>query len=106
MSSKNAASTIVGISMGQDICLIHGQVSLNLLCWKRNLPTDICGLMEEINEKTAYIQARSFMARILDEIGKTCPVEGEAKVVTRKTKGRQCKKIARNFFIDPEDKGF
>ena len=44
MSCKNAASTIIGTSMGQETCLILGQVSLNLLCWKRNLQTDICGL--------------------------------------------------------------
>ena len=34
----------------------------------------------EIDEKTAYIQARSFMARTLGEVGKKCPAEGEAKV--------------------------
>ena len=31
MSSKSDASMIIGTSMGQEICLIHGQVSLNLL---------------------------------------------------------------------------
>ena len=36
----------------------------------------------EMNEKAADIQARSFMARTLDEIGKKCPAEGEAKMVT------------------------
>ena len=35
----------------------------------------------EINEKTAYIQARSFMARTLEENGKECQAEGEAKMV-------------------------
>ena len=35
---------IIGISMGQEICLILGQVSLSLLYWKKkNLQTDICG---------------------------------------------------------------
>ena len=36
---------------------------------------------EEINEKTADIQARSFMARNLGQNGKECQAEGEAKVV-------------------------
>ena len=36
---------------------------------------------EEINEKTADIQARSFMARTLEDNGKECQAEGEAKVV-------------------------
>ena len=34
---------ISGISMGQEICRILGQVSLNLLYWKKKLLTDICG---------------------------------------------------------------
>ena len=36
---------------------------------------------EEIDEKTAYIQARSFMARALEINGKARQAEGEAKVV-------------------------
>ena len=43
MSSKRSASMIIGISMDQEICLILGQVSHNLLYWKKKLPTDICG---------------------------------------------------------------
>ena len=35
----------------------------------------------EIDEKTAYIQARSFMARNLENNGKECQAEGEAEVV-------------------------
>ena len=35
----------------------------------------------EIDEKTADIQARSFMARNLKNTGKGCQAEGEAKVV-------------------------
>ena len=42
----------------------------------------------EIDKKAADIQARSFMARTLDEIRKKCPAEGEAKVVTWKIKAR------------------
>ena len=43
MSSKSDASMIIGISMGLETCLMNGQVSLNLLYWKKNLPTDLCG---------------------------------------------------------------
>ena len=35
----------------------------------------------EINEKTADIQARSFMVRNLENNGNECQAEGEAKVV-------------------------
>ena len=54
---KKAASTTVGTSMGQEICPTLGQVSLSLLYWMKNLPTEKCG-REEINKKTVNIQAR------------------------------------------------
>ena len=73
---------IIGISMGQEICLIFGQVALNLPYWKRNLQTEKMLVRGEINEKTADIQSRSFMSRTLDQNGKKCPTEREAKVVT------------------------
>ena len=54
---------------------------------RRETSRRICGPGE--TDKTAgNIQARSFMARTLDEIGKKCPAEGEAKVVTWKAKTR------------------
>ena len=34
-------SMIIGISIGLETCLILGQVSHNLLYWKKNLPTDM-----------------------------------------------------------------
>ena len=34
---------IIGISMGQETCLILGQVSHNLLYWKKKILTDILG---------------------------------------------------------------
>ena len=80
MSSKRNASKIIGISMGQETCLILGQVSHNFLYWKKNLPTDICG-PGETNEKTSDIPARSSMARALEVSGKARQAEGEAKVV-------------------------
>ena len=72
---------IIGISMGLETCQILGQVSHNLLYWKKNLLTDICGPVSEINKKTAYIQARSSMARTLEINGKARQAEGKAKVV-------------------------
>ena len=35
----------------------------------------------EIDEKAAYIQARSSMARIMEVNGEECEAEGKAKVV-------------------------
>ena len=54
MSNKrNASMMIIGISMGQEICLIHGQVSLNLLYWKKYLQTEKW-CPGEINEKNSW----------------------------------------------------
>ena len=35
----------------------------------------------EMNEKTAHIQARSTMARVMEVNGKECQAEGKAKMV-------------------------
>ena len=72
---------IIGTLMALETCQILGQVSHNLLYWKKNFQTDICGPGGEIDEKTAYIQARSFMARTLEINGKARQAEGESKVV-------------------------
>ena len=80
MLCKKAASTTIETLMGQEICLILGQVSLSLLYWKRNLQTYMCG-PGKTNKRAVNIQARSFMARALDKIGKKCQGEGEAQNV-------------------------
>ena len=56
----------------------------------------------EINEKTAYIQARSSMARALEVNGKARQAEGEAKVLHLEN----ARKLRGICFIDPEDKEF
>ena len=72
---------IIGTLMALETCLILGQVSHNFLYSKKKLLTDIHGPGREINEKAAYIQARSSMARVMEVNGKECQAEGEAKVV-------------------------
>ena len=71
---------IIGISVGHETCLILGQVSHNLLFLKKTSRRTYV-VREEINKKTAYIQARSSMARALEVNGKARQAEGEAKVV-------------------------
>ena len=70
---------IIGISMDQEICPIHGP-SVHSVGRKTSKRIYVVG--GEINEKTADIQARSFMASTLGENVKECQAEGEAKVVT------------------------
>ena len=72
---------IIGISMDLEICQIFGQVSHKLFYWKKT-SRRIYVVRGEIDEKTAYIQARrSSMARALEVNGKARQAEGEAKVV-------------------------
>ena len=63
--------------MALETCLILGQVSHNLL-YSMKKYTWSGG---EIDEKTAYIQARSFMARVMEVNGKERQTEGKAKMV-------------------------
>ena len=52
----------------------------------------------ETNKKAVNIQARSIMARHLENNGKECQAEGEAKVVEWKAPSWVRTKIARNLF--------
>ena len=59
----------------------------------------------EIREKTAHIQARSFMARTLGENGKARQAEGEGKVVElKKLHLDNARKLRGIYFIDAEEK--
>ena len=71
---------IIGISTGLETCLILGQVSHNSLYWKKT-SRRIYVVRGEIDEETAYIQARSSMARVMEVNGKECQAEGKEKVV-------------------------
>ena len=67
--------------MDLETCQILGQVSHNLLKFEEKALRWIYVVRGEIDEKTAYIQARSSMARALEINGKARQAEGEAKVV-------------------------
>ena len=71
---------IIGTLMALETCLILGQVSHNLLIGRKTTRR-IYVVRGEINEETAYIQARSSTARALEVDGKACQAEGEPKVV-------------------------
>ena len=67
--------------MGQEICLIIGQVH-SVYSMRREASRRKNVVRGETDEKAANIQARLCMTRTLDEIVKKCQAEGEAKVVT------------------------
>ena len=73
--------------MGQEICRFldrfHSVYSI-----RRETSRRIFMVQEETDKTAVNIQARSFVDRALDKIGKKCLAEGEAKVVTSKAKTR------------------
>ena len=75
---------IIGMSMGQETCRILGTGFTQFTILEEKTSRRIYVVRGEINEKTADILARSFIARNLDNNGKECQAEGEAKVVQRK----------------------
>ena len=95
---------IIGISMDQEICLILGQVSLNLLYWKKNLQKGYMWSGEEINKKTADIQVRSFMVRNLENNWEeNAKLKEKQKCVQWKSsKLENARKLRGIYFIDPE----
>ena len=60
----------------------------------------------EINEKTAYIQARSFMARNLENNGRNAKLKEKQKWSHEKLHLENARKLRGIYFIDPEDKEF
>ena len=105
MSSKRNASMIFGISMALETCLILGEVSLNLLYCKRNVQKDFCVVREEINEKTAYIQARSSLARTFGcKMGNNFKLKEKEKWSHEKLHLENLRKLRGICFFDPEDK--
>ena len=62
----------IGISMDQEISLFLGQVSLSFYSIGRETSKRMFVVWVKTDKKAANIQARLFMARTLDEIGKKC----------------------------------
>ena len=60
----------IGTWMGQEICLIIGHRFHTIYFTLEETPDGYMWSGSETDEKAANIQARSFMARTLDEIGK------------------------------------
>ena len=66
--------------MDQEICLILGQVSLDIIYWK-NLQTDICGPVVRLTRGRLTSRPDHFVAKNLENNGKKRQAEAEAKVV-------------------------
>ena len=84
MSNKRSALMIIGTLMALETCLILGQVSHNSLYLKKKSSWRMHVVRVEINEETAYIQARSSMARVMEINGRACKAQGKATMGLKK----------------------
>ena len=105
MSSKKNASMIIGISMGQETCLIHGQVSLNLLYWKKKLQTDMWSGWR-LTRKQLTSRPDHFWPELWGKMGKNAKLREKQKWSHEKLHLENARKLRGIYCIDPEDKEF
>ena len=91
--------------MGLETCQILGQVSHNLLYWKKT-SRRIYVVRGEMNKKTAYIQARSLWPELWKSMGKHAKLKEKQKWSNKKLHLENARKLRGIYFIDPEDKEF
>ena len=72
---------IIGISMGQEVCLILGQVSLNMLYWEEKPPDGYMWSGRRLTRKQLTSRPDHLCQKSRKKHGKECQAEGEAKVV-------------------------
>ena len=78
MLSKRNASKIIGILMGQEICLIIGQVSLSLLYWKK-IPDGLMWSGERLTRKQLTSRPDHFWPELWEKMGKNAKLKERQK---------------------------
>ena len=97
---------ITGISMGLETCQIFGQVSQNLLYWKKNLPTDFCGPGGRSTRKQLASRPDHLWPELWKSMGKHAKLKEKQKWSNEKLHLENARKLRWIYFIDPEDKEF
>ena len=100
------ASMIIGISMGQETCLVHGQVSLNLLYWKKNLLKDFVWSGERLTRKQLTSRPDHLWPELWKSMGKHAKLKEKQQWSHEKLHLDDARKLRVIYFIDPEDKEF
>ena len=96
---------ITGISMGHESCRILGQVSHNLLYWKKNLLTDICG-PGGLSRKQLTSRPDHLWPEIWKTMRRNAKLKEKQKWSNEKLHLETARKLRGIYFIDPEDKEF
>ena len=94
---------IIGISMHLETCQILGQVSHNLLYWKKNLQTDICGPGERLTRKQLTSRPDHLWPELWKSMGKNAKLKEKQKWSHEKLHLHNARKLRGIYFIDLED---
>ena len=105
MSSKKSASMIVEISMGLETCQILGQVSHNLLYWKKN-PDGKMWSGERLTRKQLTSRPDHLWPELWKSMGKHAKLKEKQKCTNEKLHLENARKLRGIYFIDPEDTEF
>ena len=97
---------IIGISMGQEICLILGQVSLNVLYWKKQTQDGYMWSGDRLTRKQLTSRSDHLWPELWEKMGKNAKLKERQKWSHEKPQLDNAPKLAGIYFIDPEDKEF
>ena len=97
---------IIGISMGQEICLIHGQVSLNLFYFQEKVPNGYMWSGRRSTRKQLTSRPDHLWPEILKTMGRNAKLKEKQKWSNEKFHLENARKLRGICFIDPEDTEF
>ena len=95
---------IIGTLVALETCLILGQVSHNLLFWKKKLQTDICG--ERLTKRQVTSRPDHLWPELWTKLGKHAMLKEKQKWSNEKLHLENARKLRGIYFIYPEDKEF
>ena len=92
--------------MGHETCQILGQVSHNLLYWKKNLLKDFCCPGGRLTRKQLTSKPDHLWPELWKSMGKHAKLKEKQKWSNEKFHLENAGKLRGIYFIDPEDKEF
>ena len=105
MSSNKNASMILGISMDQEICLIIGQVSVNLQYWKRP-PDGYIWFWRRLTRKQLTSSLDYLWPELWKSMENNAKLKEKQKLSDEKFHFENARKLRGICCLDPEDKEF
>ena len=92
--------------MGLETCLILGQVSHNLLCWKKKPPDGYMWSGWRLTRKQLTSRPDHLWAELWTKLGRNAKLKERHKWSHQKPQLDNARKFRGIYFIDPEDKDF